>query len=495
MNSLYPKFCVASTITVALLSPTVGVSQTTDLHPAVNNPDKFAWELFIQLNHPAKVGERGTPDLTKTLGEPGLRVWETWKLARTEVFLPDGCKPPAWDEVAPTPGPVASQPSLLQSVQNPTELKFFDPPKFSEDIADRLGVEVDPSPLAQPNLNFATQLSPAISTPTVDVQDLGNETRMNRATFDFVVSKRLYNIEGQEDFLRRGLAIEFPADSIEVKAAWRLFSERELDPERTFEDLNGDGTVADNERGLALLQRRFYVAYGLATDEGTQQVQTKPFGLVGLHIITKDIPNWFWATFEHASNPLPEVGNLDRHSPPETGSPQEVSRTVWENYRLRGTQVDFVDATGRPTTLGNTQIEGGFQASSSCITCHARASIGQRLDNLFARDGQQMFGPGTFIPPSGSISRPPSAPGSYTFGANRLNVFEDIHATRAFPTLPANDPQNRTRQIARLTGAIGAPDPKLFALEGTSRAQYTQLDFVWSLRRAFRQNTTICPND
>ncbi|MDW9667809.1 hypothetical protein GOB27_14565 [Sinorhizobium meliloti] len=477
MKFFYPAFCSTATIVVALLNPTIGVSQTTDLHPAVNHPDQFARELFIQLKHPADLREeRGVPDRTKTIGDTGPKVWETWKLARMEVFLPNGCKPPEWDVAASTPGPVASQPALLQTVENPTELKFFDHPKFSEDVSVLLGVEVDACPLSQPNLSLATQLSPAIVTPTVDVQDLGNETRMNRA-------------DGQEDFLRRGLAIDSPRDSIEVKAAWRLFSERELDPQRTFEDVNGDGTLAEGERGLALLQRRFYVSYGLATDEGTQQIQTKPFGLVGLHIITKDIPNWFWATFEHASNPNPEVGSLDRYSPADTGFPREVAGTIWENYRLRGTQVDFVDAAGRPTTLANTQIEGGFQASSSCITCHARTSIGQRLDNIFARDGQQLFGPGTFISPSGSISRPPSAPNSYTFGANRLTVFEDIHANRAVPTLPAGDVRNLTRQVSRLTGAIGAPDPELFALEGTPRAQYTQLDFVWSLRRAFRHDT------
>ena len=86
----------------------------------------------------------------------------------------------------------------------------------------------------------------------------------------------------------------------------------------------------------------------------------RPFGLVGLHIITKDIPNWFWTTFEHVDNPQANIGNLDRHSPPGQGYPPEVEGTVWRFYRLRGMQVDFVTSVGRPTILGNNiNAEGG----------------------------------------------------------------------------------------------------------------------------------------
>jgi len=42
---------------------------------------------------------------------------------------------------------------------------------------------------------------------------------------------------------------------------------------------------------------------------------------------------------------------------------------------LKGSQVEFVTATGRPTFLGNSVTEGGFMDGSSCITCHARAGV------------------------------------------------------------------------------------------------------------------------
>jgi hypothetical protein len=172
---------------------------------------------------------------------------------------------------------------------------------------------------------------------------------------------------------------------------------------------------------------------------------------------------------------VPEVSSLDRYSDPDKGFPPEVANTVWQNYRLRGTQVDFVTSTGRPTLLGNTQIEGTFQASSSCITCHSRASIGQK-------------------PASGQ--RP-----------SRISLFEDIHAIQRFPTLPATHAQNcikvnpqdtsrclESRGVSIIKGAIGAPDKSLYIIEGTPGLEFTQLDFVWSLRRARRRDAS-CPND
>ena len=47
----------------------------------------------------------------------------------------------------------------------------------------------------------------------------------------------------------------------------------------------------------------------------------------------------------------------------------------WQNYRLKGSQTDFTDATGRATLLGNSITERGFVQTSSCMTCHAQASV------------------------------------------------------------------------------------------------------------------------
>src|ERR1700690_3954906 len=44
---------------------------------------EFAWRAFIALNWPA--ARRGEPDRRRTFGDPGPRVWETFKSA-AETF-------------------------------------------------------------------------------------------------------------------------------------------------------------------------------------------------------------------------------------------------------------------------------------------------------------------------------------------------------------------------------------------------------------------------
>ncbi|MGD9922979.1 MAG: hypothetical protein AB7V13_16295 [Pseudorhodoplanes sp.] len=472
-----------------------GEGATQDLHPAMNHPDKFAWGLFFALNHPADLkADRGTPDGKKKLGDPGITVWETWKLARTEVFLPNACKPAGWKAPPAAPARVAALARGLESARaSVDQRKVFDPPKFSEDAARTIGASVERNSFEPANLALARAFSPTRLAATVDAGELGNETRMNREAFEFIVDRNLYSIDGQEKALDDNTAIDFPVAAKEIKAAWRLFTDRELDPTLNFRDLNGNSAIEDDERGLRLLERTYHIGYGVVRNEKIGADEVRPFGLVGLHIITKDIPNWFWATFEHVENPQASVGSLDRHSPAGKGYPPEAEGTVWQYYRLRGTQTDFVTPTGRPTVLANTQIEGSFQESSSCITCHARASIGRRLDNIRVDGGRQLFAPGTFVPPSAQVARPPAAERGYPFGATRLSVFEDLRAAFPFPALSPRDPLNDGRSILFLRGSVGVPDPALFAAMGTPGSQFAQLDFVWALRRAFRADPSKCP--
>ena len=63
---------------------------------AMDAPEKHAWDLFLMLNQPAKPLKeaRGEPDCSKPMGAPNTTsVWDTWRLARTEVFLDDGREP------------------------------------------------------------------------------------------------------------------------------------------------------------------------------------------------------------------------------------------------------------------------------------------------------------------------------------------------------------------------------------------------------------------
>jgi hypothetical protein len=246
---------------------------------------------------------------------------------------------------------------------------------------------------------------------------------MNRSAFEFVATNELYNIEGQEAFQASGKLINLPIAAREIKSAWKLLSPRPID-----KILPGD---------LDQFRKRYHSTTLL--HEG----KTYIYGLSALHITTKDLPNWVWTTFEHEENPTPELPDNDR-----AGQPSALKGTKWEHYRLRGTQVDFVDSAGQPTVLANTQIEAGFQQTSSCITCHSRATIGDPL------------------------AVQPRTPKR----ANRLPFFEVYRILHRHTAGGIED------QVIRY-GNIGSPNSDWFN-ENRIRRKYTQLDFMWSLRNA-----------
>ena len=161
---------------------------------------------------------------------------------------------------------------------------------------------------------------------------------MNRSTYEFIKDNCLWSYDGllryeAAAFAGQKPSIKFPVDSIEVKAAWIKLTD-------------------ENDRD------RYYVA----------QHEGKYYGLTSFHILTKDVPKWFWATFHHKDAPDNEFELDDTYGPPP-----QVAGTVWENYVLGGTQVDFVDEIGKAVILSDYHIEFGFQRSS-CITCHSQAS-------------------------------------------------------------------------------------------------------------------------
>jgi hypothetical protein len=129
---------------------------------------------------------------------------------------------------------------------------------------------------------------------------------------------------------------------------------------------------------------------------------TTIYGLSAFHIVSKDLPTWFWATFEHTDNEnrwptvyptnfqgwvVPSVDSAS--CPPENLQCNQIPSgyglegTKWSNYRLRGTQSTFVDNRGEPTILTNSHLEGFLdQDSMSCITCHALAVKGTEGDSM-----------------------------------------------------------------------------------------------------------------
>ncbi len=122
--------------------------------------------------------------------------------------------------------------------------------------------------------------------------------------------------------------------------------------------------------------------------------------------------------------------------------PANFAGTVWANYRLRGTMTRPVDNDGQPVLLGNSHLEAGVEHSASCVTCHARASIG-------VIDGK----------------------------VSRLTVLNS-------GAQPLGGDSTR--------GYVGKPDDAwYFARDARNQARrlYLPLDFVWSLAKAQPRST------
>lgn len=187
----------------------------------------------------------------------------------------------------------------------------------------------------------------------VAVRDDNSEVHFNRSAFNWIVTRGFWYLDKQIDnFTRykagRPIDVRFPQLSVAVKAAWTPIA-----PEQK-------GSYHWREEGGELL------------------------GLNALHIASKIQPDWFWATWEHVDNPdRAAVAHPDPYGFPQGKLSTELradfegagmDSEMWQHYRLNGTQATFTDSEGRPTILANSIIEAGF-TSSSCMTCHARATV------------------------------------------------------------------------------------------------------------------------
>ena len=201
------------------------------------------------------------------------------------------------------------------------------------------------------------------------------ETRRNRSAFDFIVKNNLFKVSGLKAAF--GKTLSFPVDAIEVKANW-------VPIDQVPKFTNNQVTVAQAPQ-----------VFHVNVDKNGKQ-----FALVSMHVISKLVPNWTWATFENrfnlgrcdvigcrdsfgAQNPLVPPQKTPRQTYPDCAKSPALAALLakadiepaYVNYCLKGSQTDFVDNTGLDTRLGNSVTEDGFVPTSSCITCHGRAAF------------------------------------------------------------------------------------------------------------------------
>ena len=357
--------------------------------------DDYSWRAFIALVWPAADGQRGVADTTKTVNGPGPRVFETYK-SLWEIFHIDNTAPSSdrFNDYE------SAQFNACQQKVNFGDLVLASFSKFSDIGQAGAGSLVGPLP-AQNGL-YARYL-----------------TLYNQIEFDKIFQEQW--------FFRRNLpvvpnpappvpVVQFPAGSIDVKAAWV--------------DLTG---MSDAQR------QRYYTrqAWVLNPNDGT--CSEKKVGLVGLHVVQKtpSRPQWIWSTFEQVDNVPPAAPGstgkfafndgtsiaIPKTNPltlsplaPQPIKPFNVTRsastpihpkttitnskyqkllagTVWANYQLVMTQwpigqgkqpvpvsqggdvAHTFPGAGANSAFANVTMETFDQnrAQNGCMSCHAQA--------------------------------------------------------------------------------------------------------------------------
>lgn len=240
----------------------------------------------------------------------------------------------------------------------------------------------------------------------------------NLASFTYITQNKLQLASGLAAAAANNTPIQFPIGAIEVKTNWVDAS-----------TMPKDGTP-----------------YFTNTFNGAS------YALVAMHVTTKQLPNWTWATFEYQGNAgrcdyigcNDAFGSVNPSVPPQNVSPATTGQTylatnqvctqtsqlkalftaanvaqAFAGYCLKGSQIDFTTADGLAIRLGNSVTESGFVQQSSCMTCHGRAAYTVTTNASPAPTGIKATSNAGFDPVSGTAPIGPIDPAwFYTAGSN-----------------------------------------------------------------------------
>jgi hypothetical protein len=201
------------------------------------------------------------------------------------------------------------------------------------------------------------------------------EARINPSAQSFMLSKGYQGRAGQTKAAKAGTNIQFPTPAVEVKVDWIPGT-----------DFKPPFTCAKPPQGVHV-----------------ESIDGVCYAMAGIHVESKLISDWVWATFEPQNlqtNPnrcitfgpcndswgsVPAISNGGAGGFTKLTPALQALMTSahlapeFLNYRLDGVQTTFVTASGSPTLLGNSIIEGEnvgmTKGTASCITCHSVSSI------------------------------------------------------------------------------------------------------------------------
>ncbi|HZF07961.1 MAG TPA: hypothetical protein VFE33_04135 [Thermoanaerobaculia bacterium] len=437
-----------------------------------NTLSQAAWCTFIALNWPAQ-GTAPTMNANPNakFGTAGAtEVWETW-MDSTEVYCSNGNAPGNCSTSLKRSA--SSRKVHRLTMANPNSAHAAEARLQAQHSADpRLlaAVAGDDQDLSENTQATGYMLPDKNNTPANNSIIL-YEVRENPSFVSFLTKWGIYNRNGQTTLYNAqgGKAeppgqspLDFSPQAFEVKPSWYVIPNGENDP--------------------------MYVSQG-ACAPGVQCGQNGNFniGLTGFHVLWKVFPksSWIWMTFEYNQNPAltPVVTKAITYTRPDGGTcpngsalpcpdgpyiagnptPTDpvqnganaanaiyqpmLAGTPFANYKLVGVQVAFM-VNGVPTLLANNHIETDFGATntltnptSSCITCHYYASIGNLNTN--------------------NCSKGKSA------NVRRIGIFQ---TTTQIPNMQAFG-----------TGYTGNGQSSLYNASGSS-GPYVAGDFIWTLQ-------------
>jgi hypothetical protein len=330
-----------------------------DEKQASEDPTQYAWRLFTFLNQQAKADEPGVPDPNKqpwTNPDDNVDVvWESWALASGEVFLADGQNPGPWGG-----WPRSGAPPRKKGLSRGLTLGAAERAVEVSHLRAALGSPAPMPPLSAADraLLASVQLTALPIDNSITNQD-NQEVRMNRSAYETIRTGGLYNQKGiaKAAAAHRACFVTFNRAAKEIKAAWLHFTECDV-----------------YEFAPDCLARKSSYHWRRIQNGNLVQI----WGLEGMHIISKDLPTWFWADFIHRDCEVDQLCKPTKFQSQTSplGAPNSAKQTgtvIWDNYQLRGTETGFM-RDGQNATLFNPMIDGKAGPESSCITCHAYAS-------------------------------------------------------------------------------------------------------------------------
>jgi len=251
---------------------------------AIDYFDDYSWRLFVGMVWPAAPDKRGVADTTKTLGDAGPRVFETYK-SLWEVFHEDG--------TAPTTN--FNDYDTATSNACKVDTKFGDVVLATNSAYGDIGQS-----------GFGTLVGPLVAQNGRYVR---YQTLYNQPAYDFIVANKYY-LRSQlpaADVAAAVPAMQFPNGSLAIKAAWL--------------DMKGF-TDAQTQR--------YYTRTAIVKDPDSGACSRVTVGLVGLHVVQKtpSRPQWSWSTYEHVDNVPPArgadgPGTFTFHDGTDTAMPEE----------------------------------------------------------------------------------------------------------------------------------------------------------------------------